>query len=300
MSPAYLDRLSLPELRHRAAELREMLRECVVCPRECRARRTEGGIGVCRSTDEVVISQVGAHYGEEPPLVGWGGSGTIFFTRCNLWCLFCQNYDISHLDIGRSVSAMDLADAMLSLERRGCHNINVVTPTHFTPQIVEALVMAVERGLRVPLVYNCSGYESVKTLRLLDGIVDIYMPDLKYSNNDRARKYSGIKDYWDVAQPAIREMHRQVGDLVMDRRGVAQSGVLVRHLVLPNGLADSRPILDFVAREISLNTYINIMDQYHPEFKAAKYRELNRGIRSSEFNEVLDYARHLGLHRGFL
>jgi putative pyruvate formate lyase activating enzyme len=276
-----------------------MLDECVLCPRACRARRKEGRVGVCRSTDEVVISQVGAHYGEEPPLVGCGGSGTIFFTRCNLRCLFCQNYDISHLDIGRPISATDLADAMLSLERRGCHNINVVTPAHFTPQIVEALVIAVERGLQVPLVYNCSGYESVRTLRLLDGIVDIYMPDLKYSNNDHAHKYSGIKDYWDVAQPAILEMHRQVGDLVMDRGGIAQRGLLVRHLVLPNGLAGSRPILEFVARAVSRNTYINIMDQYHPEFKAANYRELNRGISSRELNEVVEYARQLGLHRGF-
>ena len=299
MLPAYLDRLSLPGLRQRAAELREMLRECVVCPRECRARRTEGRVGVCRSTDEVFISQIGAHFGEEPPLVGWGGSGTIFFTRCNLWCLFCQNYDISHLDIGRPIPTTDLADAMLSLQRRGCHNINLVTPTHFTPQIIEALVIAVERGLQVPLVYNCSGYESVKTLRLLDGIVDIYMPDLKYSINDHARKYSGIKDYWDVARPAIQEMHRQVGDLVTDRRGVAQRGVLIRHLVLPNGLAGSRPVLDFVAREVSLDTYINIMDQYHPEFKAEIYRELNRGISSREFNEVMQYARQIGLHRGF-
>jgi putative pyruvate formate lyase activating enzyme len=299
MSPAYLDRLSLPELRQRAAELREMLRECIVCPRECRARRTEGRVGVCRSTDEIVISQVGAHYGEEPPLVGWGGSGTIFFSRCNLWCLFCQNYDISHLDIGRPISTPDLADAMLSLQHRGCHNINLVTPTHFTPQIVEALVIAVERGLQIPLVYNCSGYESHKTLRLLDGIVDIYMPDLKYSNNDHARKYSGVKGYWDVAQPALQEMHRQVGDLIMDRRGVAQRGLLVRHLVLPNGLAGSRGVLDFLAQGVSLDTYLNIMDQYHPEFKASNYRELNRGISSREFNEVVEYARQIGLHRGF-
>ena len=300
MSPAYLERLSLPDLRQRAVELREMLRECTVCPRECGAARTEGGVGVCRSTDEVFVSQIGAHYGEEPPLVGWGGSGTIFFTRCNRWCLFCQNYDISHLDIGRPISAPDLADAMLSLERRGCHNINLVTPTHFSPQIIESLVIAVERGLQVPLVYNCSGYESVTTLRLLDGIVDIYMPDLKYSSNEHARRYSGIKDYWDMAQPAIREMHRQVGDLILDRRGVAQRGLLVRHLVLPNGLAGSRAILDFVAREISSDTYINIMDQYHPEFKAAKHRELDRGISTREFNEVVEYARQIGLHRGFL
>jgi putative pyruvate formate lyase activating enzyme len=298
--PAYLDQLSLPELRLRAERLREMLRECVVCPRECRARRTAGRVGVCRSTDELVISQVGPHFGEETPLVGWGGSGTVFFSRCNLWCLFCQNFDISHLDHGRPATTRDLADAMISLQQRGCHNINLVSPTHFTPQIVEALVLAVEQGLQIPIVYNCSGYESVKTLQWLDGIVDIYMPDLKYSNNEHARQYSGVKNYWDVARPALEEMQRQVGDLVMDRHGIAQRGILVRHLVLPNGLAGSREILDFVARQISPNTYINIMDQYHPAFKAAEHLELNRRISSSEFNEVVAYAQQVGLQRGFV
>jgi putative pyruvate formate lyase activating enzyme len=255
---------------------------------------------VCRSTDELVISQVGPHFGEEPPLVGWGGSGTVFFSRCNLWCLFCQNFDISHLDDGRPATTEDLAAAMISLQQRGCHNINLVSPTHFTPQIVEALVLAVEQGLQIPIVYNCGGYESVKTLQCLDGIVDIYMPDLKYSNNEHARQYSGVKNYWDVARPALEEMQRQVGDLVMDRRGIAQRGILVRHLVLPNGLAGSREILDFVARQISPNTYINIMDQYHPAFKASEHDELNRRISSSEFNEVVAYAQHVGLQRGFI
>jgi putative pyruvate formate lyase activating enzyme len=298
--PAYLDQISLPELRLRAERLREMLRECVVCPRECRARRTAGRVGVCRSTDELVISQVGPHFGEEPPLVGWGGSGTVFFSRCNLWCLFCQNFDISHLDDGRPATTEDLAAAMISLQQRGCHNINLVSPTHFTPQIVEALVLAVEQGLQIPIIYNCGGYESVKTLQCLDGIVDIYMPDLKYSNNEHARQYSGVKNYWDFARPALEEMQRQVGDLVMDRRGIAQRGILVRHLVLPNGLAGSREILDFVARQISPNTYINIMDQYHPAFKASEHGELNRRISSSEFNEVVAYAQHVGLQRGFI
>jgi putative pyruvate formate lyase activating enzyme len=255
---------------------------------------------VCRSTDELVISRVGPHFGEEPPLVGWGGSGTVFFSRCNLWCLFCQNFDISHLDDGRPATVEDLAAAMMSLQQRGCHNINLVSPTHFTPQIVEAVVLAVEQGLQIPIVYNCSGYESVKTLQWLDGIIDIYMPDLKYSNSEHARQYSGVKNYWDVARPALKEMQRQVGDLVMDRRGIAQRGILVRHLVLPNGLAGSREILDFVAQQISPNTYINIMDQYHPAFKALEHSELNRRISSSEFNEVVAYAQQVGLQRGFI
>jgi putative pyruvate formate lyase activating enzyme len=255
---------------------------------------------VCRSTDELVISRVGPHFGEEPPLVGWAGSGTVFFSRCNLWCLFCQNFDISHLDDGRPATVEDLAAAMMSLQQRGCHNINLVSPTHFTPQIVEAVVLAVEQGLQIPIVYNCSGYESVKTLQWLDGIIDIYMPDLKYSNSEHARQYSGVKNYWDVARPALKEMQRQVGDLVMDRRGIAQRGILVRHLVLPNGLAGSREILDFVAQQISPNTYINIMDQYHPAFKASEHSELNRRITSSEFNEVVAYAQQVGLQRGFI
>ncbi len=302
MLPAYLERLSFQELKQRADELRELLRECVVCPRRCRARRTAGRIGVCRSTDEVIVSQVSAHFGEEPPLVGWGGSGTIFFSRCNLWCLFCQNYDISHWDMGQPVSKTDLAEAMLSLQSatpNGCHNINLVTPTHFVPQIVEALVLAVERGLRIPLVYNCSGYESVETLRLLDGIIDIYMPDVKYSDNACARKYSGVKDYWDVARPALQEMHRQVGDLELNQNGIARRGLLVRHLVLPNGLAGSRAVIDFIANEISRDTYINIMDQYRPAFRASRYPELDRPITLAEFDEVVNYAQRRGLHRGF-
>jgi putative pyruvate formate lyase activating enzyme len=300
MSPAYRDQLTIHELKQRAEQLHHLLKECVVCPRECRAHRTAGRIGVCRSTDRVLISQVGPHYGEEPPLVGWGGSGTIFFSRCTLWCLFCQNYDISHMDIGYEVSTSELTDAMLALQRRGCHNINLVTPTHFTPQIVEALVTAVQQGLMIPLVYNCGGYESLNTLRLLEGIVDVYMPDIKYSDSTNARRYSGVKNYWEVAREATREMHRQVGDLKLDANGIAQRGLLIRHLVLPNDLAGSKAILDFVAKEISRDAYINLMDQYHPAFKAADYPELNRRITSREFLEAVDYARHIGLHRGFL
>jgi putative pyruvate formate lyase activating enzyme len=246
-----------------------------------------------------MISSSSPHYGEEPPLVGFNGSGTIFFTSCNLKCQFCQNYEISQLHIGQSISTKRLAEKMLFLQRLGCHNINLVTPTHFVPQIVEALVVAVERGLSIPIVYNCGGYESVRTLKLLEDIIDIYMPDIKYSHDENARKYSGAKDYWEVVRPAVKEMQRQVGDLEIDDRGVALRGLLIRHLVLPNGIAGSKAVLDFVSRKVSTNAYVNIMDQYHPSHQASRYPELNRRITSREFRDALNHARRVGLHRGF-
>ncbi len=299
MLPVYRERLSLRELYDRAECLRELLRECVVCPRECKAQRLEGKFGVCRSTDQLFISSSGPHYGEEPELVGWGGSGTIFFTSCNLKCAYCQNYEISQVRLGHPISIEDLAEIMLRLQDRGCHNINFVTPTHFTPQIVNAVAIAADCGLSIPLVYNCGGYESVRTLRFLDGVIDIYMPDIKYSDNRLAKMYSGAPRYWDSVREAIREMHRQVGDLVINRRGIAQRGLLIRHLVLPNDLAGSRAVLDFVANEISLDSYVNLMDQYRPLNRAYRYRELHRRITSREFWSVVEYARSLGLHRGF-
>jgi putative pyruvate formate lyase activating enzyme len=299
MAAAYRERLSLKELRDRADELHALLQECVVCPRECGVHRTGGRYGVCRSTDEVVISSAGPHYGEEPPLVGSYGSGTIFFTSCTLKCVFCQNSDISQIRMGHPVTIDRLAERMLSLQALGCHNINLVTPTHFSPQIVEALVIACERGLSVPLVYNCGGYESVRTLRLLEDIIDIYMPDIKYSNDEHARQYSGAKDYWEVARKAVAEMYRQVGNLECSAMGIARRGLLIRHLVLPNGTAGSRAVLEFVARELSPDTYINIMDQYHPSYRSRDIPGLSRCITSKEFSEVTGYARMLGLHRGF-
>jgi putative pyruvate formate lyase activating enzyme len=297
--PAYRSRLSIEELRNRAVELRETLRACSLCPRECGARRIDGRYGVCRSTMNVTISSAAPHFGEETPLTGRNGSGTIFFTSCNLICTFCQNYDISHLRLGRTVSSDDVAEIMLRLQRSGCHNINLVTPTHFTPQIVQALITAVDRGLSIPLVYNCGGYESVQTLRLLKDVVDIYMPDIKYSDNETAKKFSGAPRYWDVVTEAVREMHSQVGDLEVDDRGIAQRGLLIRHLVLPNRLAGSRGVLEFVSRELSVNSYINIMEQYRPAYRAIRYNELGRTISVGEYEEVLEWASALGLHRGF-
>lgn len=299
MSASYRDRLANRELKDRAQQLHDLLRSCTVCPRQCGARRTMGKYGVCRSTDEVMVSSASPHFGEEAPLVGNHGSGTIFFSSCNLKCLFCQNHEISHLRLGRLVSCSRLAEMMLLLQNAGCHNINLVTPTHVVPQIAEALVIAVDRGLSIPLVYNCGGYESVQTLSLLKDIVDIYMPDIKYSDNDSARKYSGARDYWDIVRMAVREMQKQVGCLEIDGKGIAVRGLLIRHLVLPNNIAGSRVVLEFVAREISPDSYINIMDQYRPAYRAFAHPQLARHITLSEYSEVVDYALHAGLTRGF-
>jgi putative pyruvate formate lyase activating enzyme len=299
MLPLYLEKLTLPELQQRAEALTQLITECRICPNECFARRAEGETGECHSTNEVIISSAGPHYGEEPPLVGSFGSGTIFFTNCNLSCEFCQNFDISHEGVGEKISTEDLAILMLQLQQRGCHNINLVTPTHFAPQIIQSLTLAVEKGLEIPLVYNCGGYESVETLKLLEDIVDIYMPDIKYSVNENALKYSGVQNYWQIVKEAVTEMHRQVGDLKISKRGFAQRGLLIRHLVLPNDISGSKAIIDFVADDISKETYLNIMDQYHPAYQASKYKELNRRITASEYREIVEYALRRGVRRGF-
>jgi len=299
MLPLYLEKLTLIDLNERSEALHQLFEECRICPNECMTKRSEGETGECHSTDEVLISSLGPHYGEEPPLVGTHGSGTIFLTNCNLSCEFCQNYDISHLGRGEPVTMTDLARVMLQLQQRGCHNINFVTPTHFTPQIVEALILAVEKGLELPIVYNSGGYESVETLKLLEDIVDVYMPDIKYSVDENALKYSGIKNYWAIVTSALKEMHRQVGDLKISKRGIAQRGLLIRHLVLPNNITGSKKVIDFVANEISTESYLNIMDQYRPAYNAFKYEKLNRRITPSEYKEVADYAFNKGLRRGF-
>ncbi len=298
MLPLYLEKLTPNDLKERSEALQKLFNECRICPNECMAKRSEGETGDCHSTDEVIISSVGPHFGEEPSLVGSFGSGTIFFTNCNISCEFCQNYDISHLGIGEKVTIEDLARSMLKLQQSGCHNINFVTPTHFTAQIVEALNLAIEKGLVLPIVYNCGGYESVETLKLLEDIVDIYMPDIKYSVDENAFKFSSIQNYWEVVTAAIKEMYRQVGDLKISKRGIAQRGLLIRHLVLPNDAAGSKKVIDFVADEISTKSYLNIMDQYRPAYNASKYEKLNRRITPSEYKEVVDYAFSRGLRRG--
>lgn len=295
MLPMYLESLTPIELKERSEKLNDLLKECRLCPNECLADRVDGETGDCHSTDEVIISSYGPHFGEEPPLTGTLGSGTIFFTNCNLACQFCQNYDISQLGRGESVSITDLAQIMISLQNSGCHNINFVSPTHFTPQIVDALIIAIDKGLQLPLVYNCGGYESVETLKLLVGIIDIYMPDIKYSKNETAEKYSHIKNYWDVVRKAVKEMHKQVGNLKTSKLGIAQRGLLVRHLILPNNISGSKEVIDFLAGEISKETYLNLMDQYYPSYKADNYKELNRRISKGEYYKIIDYAKKFKL-----
>ena len=273
------------------------MEECCLCPRHCGVNRLAGEGGKCHITSQVVISSYGPHFGEEAPLVGRHGSGTIFFTYCNLRCAFCQNYTISQLGEGRAVDSEELAEMMLSLQAKGCHNINLVSPTHVVPYIVDAVELAVSKGLYLPLVYNSGGYDSVETLGLLDGIIDIYMPDMKYSDEKTAEQLSGIRDYPKVNKAAIKEMHRQVGDLQMDKQGVAHRGLLVRHLVLPNRLAGTQEVVRFLAQEVSTNTYLNIMAQYHPCYKAFDIPQLARPVNRQEFYEAIDLAHQQGLYR---
>ena len=285
------------ELAGRAAAARRLLGACRLCPRRCGADRPAGERGICRTGGQAVVASYDAHFGEEAPLVGRHGSGTIFFSFCSLGCVFCQNYDISHEGVGRPVSDAELADMMLALQQAGCHNINLVTPSHVVPQILGALDIAAGRGLRVPLVYNTSGYDRVGTLRMLDGIVDIYMPDFKFWDPGVAERLAGAADYPEHARRAICEMHRQVGDLVIDENGIARRGLLVRHLVMPAGLAGTPQVMAFIADQISTDTYVNVMGQYRPCGRAARIRDLSRPLRNTELREALRQAQKAGLQR---
>lgn len=300
--PSYIKLYETGELSKRIYALNKILEDCHLCPRNCRVNRFQGEKGVCRVGSLPMVSSFHAHFGEERPLVGYYGSGTIFLTYCNLKCLFCQNYDISHMGEGSEVSLKELGAMMINLMRQGCHNINFVTPTHQAAQIVSALPYAIEKGLEIPLVYNCGGYESLETIKLLDGVFDIYMPDFKYGNNAAAKELSAAPDYVEIAKESIKEMHRQVGDLKIDKRGIAERGLLIRHLVLPQGLAGTREVMRFIAKEISQNSYVNIMDQYRPCYKAFEHPPMNRRITSEEFEEAVRIAREEGLERldGFI
>ncbi|MCL5405655.1 MAG: radical SAM protein [Deltaproteobacteria bacterium] len=297
MNAAYIEAYRSGRLEQSLARASRWMSKCTLCPRMCRVDRMAGETGFCKTGKLAVVASFGPHYGEERPLVGRGGSGAVFFSFCNLSCQFCQNYDISHGGEGSPVGPEQLAEIMLALQKMGCHNINLVTPTHVIQPILQALLFAVEKGLRVPLVYNCGGYERVAALKLLEGIVDIYMPDFKFWDTETARELCGAPDYPSRAREALREMHRQVGELVCDESGVARRGVLVRHLVMPNGLAGTAEIVGFIAARISTRTYVNIMDQYHPCGMAFFNEAINRRITRAEFNQALEAARKAGLTR---
>ncbi|GAB4543175.1 MAG: radical SAM protein [Anaerolineae bacterium] len=295
--PAYLELLRSGELQERVVQAYQHLSICDVCAWNCKVDRRAGQVGVCRTGERAMVSSYGPHLGEEDPLRGWRGSGTIFFTRCNLKCQFCQNHDISQTGAGREVEPEELASIMLELQAQGCHNINFVSPSHVVPQIMAAVLVAAQAGLRLPLVYNTGGYDSMAMLKLLDGVIDIYMPDMKYADAEIARRYSKIPNYPQVNQAAVREMHRQVGDLHINDKGLALRGLLVRHLVLPENLAGTGQVVHFLATEISPDTYLNLMDQYRPAYKAHHFPELNRRISRQEYQSAVNMAQEAGLRR---
>jgi putative pyruvate formate lyase activating enzyme len=315
MYPSYLN-LSKKELKNRIEKLFKILKNCEICPRKCHVNRLKGEKGYCQLGYLPVVSAYHPHFGEEAPLVGKYGSGTIFMTSCNLSCVFCQNYEISQLRIGKEVSFEELAEMMIELQNLGCHNINFVTPTPQVPAILKSLEIAIEKGLKIPLVYNTSSYDSLEVLKLIDGIFDIYLPDAKYSDNKIAQRYSNAPNYFEIMKSAIKEMHRQVGDLIISNlksqnskpklksqnfdnipEEVALRGLIVRHLVLPNNLAGSEKIFEFIANEVSKNTFLNIMDQYWPAYKAHQYPELSRRITKEEFEDAINLAKKFGLKR---
>jgi len=299
MESGYLKLNRSGELQERIEKSHELLAQCRLCPRNCGVNRLDGERGFCGVGARAEIASYGPHFGEEAVLVGNNGSGTIFFCGCNLHCVFCQNYDISHHEEGSCIEASDeqLAGVMLELQRQGCHNINFVTPSHLVPQLLAALPVAVEHGLTVPLVYNSGGYDSLETLHLLEGIIDIYMPDFKFWRPESAKRYMRAKNYPEIARSALVEMQRQVGDLQVDDRGIATRGLLVRHLLMPAGEEETEDILTFVATEVSLSCYLNIMDQYRPCGRAAEFAEISSGISHEQYQRAIQKAKSLGLTR---
>jgi putative pyruvate formate lyase activating enzyme len=294
--PAYLTLLENKQLQVRAEQAYQHMADCDLCARYCHVDRYAGIKGaVCRTGVRAWVNSYGPHHGEEVPLRGEYGSGTIFFSWCSLRCVYCQNWEISQKGLGHEVEAEEIAGMMLRLQAQGCHNINFVTPSHVVAQIIRAVDIATRQGLHIPLVYNTGGYDSPEALALLDGIIDIYMPDMKYGDSALAHKYSHVRDYVETNFAAVREMHRQVGDLQLDEQGIAQRGLLVRHLVLPGNIAGTEAVLTFLANEISTNSYINLMDQYHPCYRAMDNPPLDRGLKENEYQDALELADRLGL-----
>jgi putative pyruvate formate lyase activating enzyme len=296
--PAYLTLLENNQLQARAEQAYQHMADCDLCARYCHVDRYAGIKGaVCRTGVRARVNSYGPHHGEEDPLRGVNGSGTLFFSWCSLRCVFCQNWEISQKGLGHEVEAEEMAGMMLNLQSQGCHNINFVTPSHVVAQIIRAVDIAARQGLRIPLVYNTGGYDSPEALALLDGIIDIYMPDMKYGDSALGHKYSHVRDYVETNFAAVSEMHRQVGDLQLDAQGIARRGLLVRHLVLPGNIAATEAVLAFLANDISTSTYINLMDQYQPCYRAIDNPPLDRDLEESEYQEALHLADRLGLKR---
>ena len=297
-APAYLTLLENGMLAERASAVWRQMKDCDLCARYCHTNRLQSRKGaVCRTGEHAVVHSFGPHHGEEDPLRDSSGSGTIFFSWCNLRCNYCQNWDISHKGTGREVGLDELAEMMLTLQRQGCHNINLVSPSHVIAQIISAVEIAARKGLHLPLVYNTGGYDSPEALALLDGIIDIYMPDMKYGDSSLARRHSRVRNYVEINQKAVKEMYRQVGDLVLDEHGIAQRGLLIRHLVLPENIAGTEQVLAFIAREISTSTYLNLMEQYHPCYRAWENPPLDRPLWAGEFEAAIATAAKHDLHR---
>jgi len=296
MEPSYVKLLKNHQLEQRVLKAKEHLIKCNLCPHLCGVNRLEK-LGFCQAPDKAVIASYGPHYGEEPPLVGYNGSGTIFFGYCNMHCVFCQNYELSFGGEGQIITNETLAEIMLLLQNHyRCHNINLVTPTHFVPNILDAVFMAAQKGLSLPLVYNCGGYENLETLALLDGVVDIYMPDFKYHLAERGSRYSKVKDYPEKVKLALKEMDHQVGGLKVNKDGIAYQGLIIRHLMMPGGLEDSKEILKYIKQELSPDCAVNLMDQYYPAHQASKYSEISQRLSKQEYKEALTFAQRLGLN----
>jgi len=293
--PAYLQFEEEGRFDERIDQAYAILEHCRLCPRRCGVNRLAGETGVCRTAEQAVVFSAQPHFGEELPLVGDYGSGTIFFSNCNLRCVFCQNWPIAHEGRGQPLDVEDLADVMLRLQQIGCHNVNLVTPTHVMPQILQATRLAAQNGLRIPLCYNTGGYDALEAIELLDGVVDIYLPDLKFMDADEAGRYMGAPDYPETAMAAIEEMHRQVGELVTDARDIALRGLMVRHLVMPNHVANTRAFVHWVAETLTPSTYVNIMSQYRVEHRAFEHPDIARAITTQEYLEAMDWADEAGL-----
>ncbi len=297
MKASYLKLLESGELEKRTSLALSMLKECRMCPHECKVDRTRGEKGFCRVGSMAMVSSWGAHFGEEPPISGSRGSGTVFFSGCSLRCIYCQNFEVSQGMDGEEVTGEFLAFFFLSLQEQGCHNINLVTPSHVVPRILEGLLLAAREGLRIPVVYNSGGYDKLSTLKLLDGIVDIYMPDMKYSDSRVALELSKVKNYWPICREAVSEMFRQVGNLELDSSGTAVRGLLIRHLVLPGDLSGTAKVMEFISEHISRDAVVNLMDQYRPCAKAFEHPPLDRRLYPEEFQKALEQARKAGLRR---